>query len=437
MSSDDSGAFRLLMDGRTEAMGVADPNSSITFNGQLHDFQLVELVQAMGIGGSSGALHLTRADGRRGIIYFQDGALTWCREYDSQALTLGSVLQQLNWIAAQVLEEQFSRNVADPFGELMGQQLVERGLISDQQLAEALRLQILWSVREMSLWAEGTYAFINGEAPPQRTASQRVEMDKAALEIVRYQYEWNDLLQWLPDGMHTQLRMGLDPPPNYPLLFTAAVWRVITRVNAFQTPRRIATALRQPEMDMARVLAPLIRDGLLYASIGEHSIGLPAVARYNTTENVDVFGLLSRMEQEWRKRRTLVDQLTALATFINWTIDALAEDWTRKGLTLAPDSLGNLLQRENLASINGYPLRVERNHINVDDLSNALQRMLANARKNSTSADLDSTYQVLTRVLHAVFAAINMRIDNPQDRSFYVAAWTALFEDFDQSIKPL
>jgi hypothetical protein len=395
----------------------------------------------MGIGGSSGALHLTRADGRRGIIYFEEGALTWCREYDSQALTLGAVLQQLNWVAASVLEDQFNRNMADPFGELMGQQLVDRGFITPQQLADALRLQILWSVREMSLWAEGSYGFVNGEAPPPRTASQRVEMEKAALEIVRYQYEWNDLLQWLPDGMHTQLRMGLEPPPHYPLLFSAAVWRVITRVNAFQTPRRIATALHQPEMDMARVLAPLVRDGLLYASIGEHSIGLPAVARYNTTENVDMFGLLSRIEQEWRKRRTLVDQLAALATFVNWTIDMLAEDWTRKGLTLAPDSLSNLLQRENLATINTYRLRVERNHINVDDLNNALQHMLSNARTNARRAsagdDLERTYEVLTKVLHSVFVAINMRVDSPQDRSFYVAAWTALFEDFAQSLRPL
>lgn len=416
---------------------MVDPSSSITFSGQLHDFQLVELVQAMGIGGSSGALHLTRSDGRKGIIYFQEGGLTWCREYDSQALTLGAVLQQLNWIAAHVLEDQFNRNMADPFGELMGQQLVDHGFISAQQLADSLRLQILWSVREMSLWAEGTYAFINGEAPPPRTASQRVEMDKAALEIVRYQYEWNDLLQWLPDGMHTQLRMGLEPPPNYQLLFSAAVWRVITRVNAFQTPRRIATALHQPEMDMARVLAPLIRDGLLYASIGEHSIGLPAVARYNTTENVDVFGLLSRMEQEWRKRRTLLDQLLALATFVNWTIDALAEDWMRKGLALAPDSLSNLLQRENLANINGYRLRIDRNHINMDDLSATLQRILATARKKSSGDDLERTYEVLTAALRAVFSAINMRVDSPQDRSFYVAAWTALFEDFAQSLRPL
>jgi len=422
---------------RTEARDVADPKAAISFSGQLHDFQLVELVQAMGIGGSSGALHLTRADGRRGIIYFLDGALTWCREYDSQALTLGAVLQQLGLVSAAELEEQFNRNVTDPFGDLMGQQLVERHIVAAAQLDEALRFQLLWSVREMSLWAEGAYNFVNSEEPPPRASSQHIGMDKAALEIVRYQYEWNDLLQWLPDGMHTQLRMGLEPPANYQLLFSAEVWRVITRVNAFQTPRRIATALRRTEMELARLLAPLVRDGLLYASVGEHSMGLPAVARYNSAQEVDVFGLLSRIEQEWRKRRTLLDQLSALALFVNWTIDALTEEWARKGMALAPDSLPHLLQRENLATIGSYQLRVARNHINVDDLSHALQRMLANARRTGSEDELMSAYDILTRALRAVFSAINMRVDSPQDREFYVAAWKALFEDFGASLRTL
>ncbi len=416
---------------------MADPRVSTSFSGQLRDFQLVELVQAMGIGGSTGALHLTRADGRQGIIYFVEGALTWCREYDSQALTLGAVLQQLGLISAAELEAQFNRNVTDPFGDLMGQQLVERGIIVPAQLEEALRFQLLWSVREMSLWADGIYHFVNEEKPPPRASSQRIEMDKVALEIVRYQYEWNDLLQWLPDGMHTQLRMGLEPPPNYPLLFPAAVWRVITRVNAFQTPRRIATALGQPEMEMARMLAPLVRDGLLYASIGDHSIGLPAVARYNSAQEVDIFGLLSRIEQEWRKRRTLIDQLSALALFINWTVDALAEEWGRKGMALAPDSLTNLLQRENCAVIGGYRLRVERNHINVDDLTHALQRMMSNARRTGIDDELRSAYEILIKALRSVFSAINMRVDDPRDRELYVAAWKALFDDFATSLKPL
>lgn len=414
---------------------MAEPQHPISFNGQLHDFQLVELVQAVGIGGSSGALHLTRVDGRQGVIYFQDGAIVWCREFDRQALSLGLVLQQLGLVSAPVLEENFNRNVADPLGELMGQTLVDHGYLTPLQLDDALRTQILWNVREMSLWNEGTYAFVDNEAPPPRTASQTIEMARAAMEIVRYQYEWNELLQFLPDGMHTQLRMGLEPPVNHPLVFPTAMWRVITRVNAFQTPRRIATALAHQEMAMARMLAPLVREGLLYASVGELSIGVPQIVKNSPAHSVDIFALLSRMEQAWRKQRTLGDQLTVLATFINWTMDAMAEALHKSGLTLAQDSLGSLLQREKLNAIPGHRLKVERNHVDVDDLESYLSLLLNKAKRQGKSEDLETAYGVLTAALRAVFVAINMRVESPQDRSYYVAAWTAMFEEFAQTLR--
>ncbi len=416
---------------------MAEAQHPISFNGQLHDFQLVELVQAVGIGASTGALHLTRADGRKGVIYFYEGSVIWSREYDKEALTLGAVLQQLGFVRAEEIEAQYHMQVADPLGELIGQTLVDHNIIQASQLAEALRTQILWSVREMSLWAEGGYDFAYGETPPPRTASQSVEMARIALEIVRYQYEWNELLNFLPDGMHTQLRMGLEPPVNRQLIFPTPVWRIITRVNAFQTPRRIATALYQPEMEMARMLTPLVREGLLYATIGEHSIGLPALARFNTSQQIDIFGLLSRMEQEWRKRKTLFDQLMVLATFINWTIDALAEALTANGLTLAADSLNSLLRREKLDAIANHPIVVDRNHISIEDLSTFLQSLMGTARRQGTEATLDDAYTALTSALRAVFVAINMRVDSPQDRSYYVAAWTAMFEEFAQTLRPL
>lgn len=415
---------------------MLDPNNRGSITGQLREFQLVELVQAMGLGGSSGALHLTHGDGRRGVIYFEDGALTWCREYDSQALTFGAVLQQLGYVDVHTVEENANRQVTDPLGELLGQQLVERHVITPNQLAETLKTQMLWSVREMAIWQDGDYSFNNGELPPPRTATQHVETSRITMEIVRYQHEWSELSQWLPDGMRTVLRMAAEPPVDHALIFPTAVWRVITRVNAFQTPRRIATALYQTEMDTARMLAPLVRDALLYASLGERSVGLPHIQRSTSAQHVDIFGLLSRMEQEWHKRKVLADQLAALGTFINWTMDALAEVWAQNNLTLATDSLSNLLRRVQCNVVAGHQLRIERNHIQVDDLANYLKQMQAAARRAGTGRELQDAYTTLSAGLQAVFDAINMRIDSPQDRGYYEAAWSAMFTEFEETLRP-
>ena len=49
-------------------------NGSV-FSGRLEEFRLVELLQMMGLGSNTGALHLHQDSGRTGLIYFDSGAL--------------------------------------------------------------------------------------------------------------------------------------------------------------------------------------------------------------------------------------------------------------------------------------------------------------------------------------------------------------------------
>ncbi len=409
---------------------MIDPKDSGSLRGQLSVFQLVELVQAIGMGNTSGALHLHHAAGRRGIIYFDNGALIWSREYHPDALTLGSVLQQLGFAAAQTIEDFYDRQVKEPLGEMLGQRLVAANVLKPEQLEEALRTQTLWTVREIALWKDGDYHFMVGEKPPPRTATFPIDSSRVGLEIIRYQYEWNNLQSWLPDGMHTRLQMALEPPAEHPLIFPTPVWRAITRVNAFQTPRRIATALYQPELEVARILAPLVSEALIYAKMGEHSVELPAVARTITAQHVDLFTLFSRMEQDWRKRKSPVEQVIALATYINWTMDALDDAWRQNGLVLPADSLATLLQREGCTSVLGHPLRIVGNQVIADDLA-AFLRQLA----NHPMRELHEAYAILSQALRAVFIAINQRVDSLQDRNYYELAWTELFSEFRESLK--
>lgn len=415
---------------------MSDPNENVSsLRGQLSQFQLVELVQAMGIGGTTGALHLTHVAGRRGVIYFEDGALTWSREHDSQALTLGAVLQQLNMVKAETIEDNYDRQVREPLGDLLGERLVETGAITANQLAEALRTQMLWTVREIALWDDGDYSFTQGEKPSQRTTTYPIETSRVGMEIIRYQHEWRDLHQWLPGGMHTKLRMTLEPPHEHPLLFSSPVWRAITRVNAFQTPRRIATALYRAEMDVARILAPLVNEALIVASPGEHSVGLPTVARTITSQSIDLFTLISRMEHYWRKRRTLIEQLVAITTFINWTMDALNDAWVRNHMPLATDSLETLLLREKCMSVLGHPLRIVQNHIDSDELAVFFRQVAATGtRQHSPTRTLLEAYDTLCNALRAVFVAINLRVDSLQDRTYYEASWTEMFGEFKQTL---
>ena len=402
-------------------------------NGRLEEFSLVELLQAFGLSTNSGALHLHQDDGRSGVVYFDSGAIVNCAEIDTEALTLGSVLQQQQLVAPEALEHAFQLQKQDPLGKRIGERLIELGLLNQDTLNTALKTQSLWTVRELGLWRQGTYEFHPGEHLPPDAGVLRIDYQRAVMELVRYEHEWQGLQPFLPDGMRTHLQMAFDPPTNHPLIFKVPVWRIITRVNSHATVRRMATSLGLPELDVARMIGPLVREGLLVPVGAAGGPGLPDEAAQLSMENFDLFTLLITIEHDWLKRKQPADQLIALGEFINRTMLNLEESCQLSGLSLSPDTLHTLLAREHLLHIGDHELRVRDNRIDIDDLAAFCRRSFEGTARNAIGATkqfYDMTSSILLRGLEAAFQAINARVSSPVDRVQNQEAWEALFQTF-------
>jgi len=406
--------------------------------GRLEEFRLVELLQAMGLGYSTGALHLRRDDGRAGLIYFENGALVSATEIDTEALTLGHVLQQLNYATATQLEHVYQQQTQDPFGKRIGERLIDLGVLSPAQLDEALRTQVLWTVRELALWRSGGYDFHPNEALPQGVASIIISAEDAALEVLRYEHEWEDQLPYLPNGMNTHVVMVFDPPLGHPLAFHPQAWRVLARVNTHHTARRIATVSHMPELEVARLLQPLVREGLLVPLGSQGEAGLPEEAARLSMNEFDLFTLLIEFEQDWLKRRTPSDHLIAIASYINRTIRALERVYAESGLQLGPETLKTLLVRHEVAEVTGHTLNIRLNQIDLDDLAAFARRTFEGSSRGSITVGsefYESASATLQQALRVSFEAINARIASPQARSQNQEAWEALFQTL-QSPQP-
>ena len=395
-------------------------------SGSLEEFRLVELLQVMGLGGSSGALHIHRDDGRTGLVYFDTGMLVSSVELDTEALTLGHVLQQLDITTAGQLEHAFRLQTHDPLGKRIGERLIDLGMLNQDQLDQALKTQTLWTTRELALWRAGSYEFHPGENLPTDGSSPRIDPTNAIMEVLRYEHEWESLDPYLHEGMRTRISMAPEPPLGHPLTFHPAAWRIISQVNTRQTVRRIATALHTPELDIARMMGPLIQEGLLtpVGSAGEP--GLPEDAARLSMQHFDLFTLLISMEQDWLKRKSLTDQLVALASYINQTMRALEDACVASGLRLSPDTLASLLERENLVGVEGYRFVIERNHIDVEGFS-AFCRSAFSAMSGQKDFGqkqfYERTFEALLRALAAAFQAINARVASPIERVQNQEAW--------------
>ncbi len=401
--------------------------------GRLEGFRTAELLQVMGLNASTGALHLHTEDDRSGLIYVEAGSIVNSMELDTEALTLGHVLQQLNMATPAQLDRAYHMQTQDPLGKRIGERLVDLNILSRDQLTMALKTQALWTLREIALWRQGTYEFRPDEHPSVDSGDLRLSTTQAVMEMMRYEGEWNDLVEQLPDGTRTNLALASMPPTRYPLQFPTSVWRIIAQVNTQHSVRRIATAVRQPEEQVAHQLAGLVRDQLLLPVGVTGAPGLPDEAERLSMNHFNLFSLVQRMEQDWIKKKSPVDQLIALATFINLTMMALEEACRSQQLGLAPDTLAILLARERLTGVGGYDFKINRNRIDVDEFAAFCKRSFeGNMRHHLQVAPefYQTVLETLLKALATAFEAINARIASPRVRSQNKEVWEALFATF-------
>jgi hypothetical protein len=413
--------------------------TNTVLSGSLKDFGLVEVLQVMELGGMTGAIHLKHASGRMAILYFNEGKMASCSEFDAGALTVGDVLQQLGMATQQMIEEAYARQLQDPFGKRIGERLVMMGVIAEKQLKEALRTKATWTARELGLWQGGTYEFTASpnlqKMLPYGESSLDLQVMRLTMEMVRYGDDWQELHKYLPQGMRTTLQLA--PMIARPMRFDLRTMELFTYVNLFRRVRRIASALRRPELDVARDLAQLVQQNFLrvvpmHQEVPRNNGGrlnLPDPAERLRLENFELLNLISRMEQEWDKRRSPMDQLPALVEFVNWTMDALAETCLANGTDLDPNTLKSFMDNEHLSVLGNYEFRVDRNHIDVDNFTALCYEVLSGDMKQAENF-YNQASRCLHRLLSSIFEGINARVANPRERQENQEVWEAMFEQF-------
>jgi hypothetical protein len=323
-------------------------------------------------------------------------------------------------------------------GKRIGERLVMMGAVTEQQLKEALKMKTIWTARELGLWTDGLYEFMASPSIqkllPYGEASLNIDIMRITMEMVRYSDEWQEVGKYLPQGVRTTLQMT--PAIPYSMRFDIRMLELFTHVNLYRRVRNIASAIRRPELDVARDLASLVQQNFLNVlppeatpQVNGSKMRLPEPAEKLRLENFELLDLLSRMELEWDKKRTPMEQLPTLVEFINWTMDALAETCRNNGIDLDANTLSSLMFNEGLTNMGTYAFRVQNNHINVENFTALCYEVMSDDIQKAAGF-YDEATMVLQRILCAIFDMINARVANPRERLENQAVWEAMFEQF-------
>jgi Domain of unknown function (DUF4388) len=405
--------------------------------GSLQEFGLVEILQMMEMENMSGAIHLRQTSDRVGIVYFKEGKLAGCSELDAGALTLGDVFQQLSMAVAPQIEAAFQRQLQDAFGKRIGERLIEMRVITEGQLREALRTKALWIIRDIGLWKDGSYEFAaipdGKNILPYGEEPLGLDVMRVTMEMVRYSDEWEKLQNFLPQRMQTCLQMA--PAIPYAMSFDARTLELLGAVNRYHSVRKVASGTRRPELDVARDLAQLVQARLVYvlpANTQPNAPGgirLPEPAELWRMEHFELLNLISRMEQHWLRKTTPMDQLPALAEFVNWTMQALAEACKKNGTELDSRTLESLLIRNNLSYMGNYRFLVEKNAIDVENFTSLCHEVMRGEIQKANDFYEEGAL-VLQRILSCIFDSINARVVSLSERLENQEVWESMFIQF-------
>lgn len=361
-----------------------------------------------------------------------------CSELDRGALTLGDILQQLGMATAPQIEAAVQHQRRDAFGKRIGERLVEMGVINEGQLREALRTKALWTIRDIGLWKDGSYEFTaipdSKNILPYGEESLGMDVMRVTMEMVRYSDEWEKLQNVLPQGMQTCLQMI--PTIPYPMSFDARTLELLGGINRYRSVRKIASGIRRPELEVARDLAQMMQTRLIYAlstntqpNTSGSGVRLPEPAERLRMEHFEFLNLISRMEQYWLRKATPMDQLPALAEFVNWTMDTLAEACRANGTELDPHTLESLLTRNKLRYMGNYRFLIDKNNIDVENFTSLCHEVMRGELQKANDFYEEGSI-VLQRILSCIFDSINARIVSLSERLENREVWEAMFTQF-------
>jgi DNA-binding response OmpR family regulator len=231
-------------------------------SGDLSVISLAEVLQMLAFQRRSGALTVN-SRGREVTLYLREGDLDLAsaRAMPDQFL-LSRFLVSQGFVERSALDRVLDQS--PPNGRLLGEVLVERGLVSSEQITTALEIQTSELLFEAVRWTEGRFAFIVGGSSPA-SDSARLELPTGGLvmegfrrvdewRLIEGSFDFDDVLYRDEAAM---ARLGHDSP------LTAKEAMVLESIDGNRTVRELIQELEGSPFELSKILFQLLNAKLV------------------------------------------------------------------------------------------------------------------------------------------------------------------------------
>jgi hypothetical protein len=250
--------------------------------GTLDAFSLPDIFQLLSYTKKTGTLHLRRdsdSEGVRkhGIVHLKDGAVTGGRG-DATSQALGRRMVGTGLVSDEDLAEAVSLLVDEPTSGL-GRALAERGSLSSVDAKRLGAEQATDAVFELLRWEQGEFAFVVDEPDPDDVGCTLVVEDVVA-EGRRRLDIWNDLITKVP-SVDAPVMIAASPEGEAAL--SREEWALLSLVDGHRTVAELVNLSGTGEYVVVSALVALADRGLVV--VAERSEGEDALTKRHALLN--------------------------------------------------------------------------------------------------------------------------------------------------------
>jgi len=225
-------------------------------SGTLKTFPLADVFQLAALSQKSGILTVERS-GDRGRVYFSQGRVAYA--HLSSTAHLGEVLVRLDLLTTLEVQEILASQARESPGTQLGRMAVDRGLLTEEDLARAIEAQAFDVVSELLSWTDGAFEFTDVD-PGASQVPSGPGID-AGMLMMRVAEGIEDLRGAAPPD--AVFKRSGDPTL---VTMPEGGWEVLGLVDGRRSARTLAAESDMPERRLLAILGGLERLGVVERS---------------------------------------------------------------------------------------------------------------------------------------------------------------------------
>ncbi|HQL23327.1 MAG TPA: DUF4388 domain-containing protein [candidate division Zixibacteria bacterium] len=233
----------------------------LDLQGNIERFTLPEILQLIASGRKSGTLGIQKADSIV-MVYFREGNIIYGYG-PRETYHLGQLLKERGLITAEQLEEAVRMQAVTDNSRRLGEILITRGFIDRADLQDVVRRQVESLLYSLLSWTSGSFKFYEDQFPTEEEITVDLSVENVILEGLRRIDEMNLIRETLPNLEAVYTISAAQGGRARNVALHADEWNIMALVDGHRTLNKVCRLSPLGRDETLRKLAQLKLAGLI------------------------------------------------------------------------------------------------------------------------------------------------------------------------------